>query len=66
MSAHMGLKRPTGFQLRPETIDRYLNSIGELPEAMSPQDSRILPTSKILEMLHVAVDSIHDIEIVEK
>jgi len=62
----MGLKRPTGFQLRPEKIDRYLNNIGELPDFISLQDSTVSPISKILEMLHVAVDSIHDIEIVEK
>jgi len=62
----MGLKRPNGFQLRLETIDRYLNSIGELPEFISLQDSTISPISGILEMLYVAVDSIHAIEIVEK
>ncbi len=62
----MGLKQPVGFQLRPETIDRCQNSIGELPEVISLQDSRISPINKILEMLHVAVDSIHAIEIVEK
>ena len=62
----MGLKRPNGFQLRLETIDRYLNSIGELPEIISLQDSTIFPISGILEMLYVAVDSMHDIEIVEK
>ena len=66
VSANTGMDGPTGFQLRPETIDRYLNSFGELPEGISLQDSRIFPESGILEMRYVVEDSIYDIEIVER
>lgn len=64
MSANKGLKRPTGFRLRPETIDRYLSSVGELPEGICLQDSGIFPTSAISETLYVALHSMYDIEIV--
>ncbi|MYC20355.1 MAG: hypothetical protein F4X62_02525 [Caldilineaceae bacterium SB0662_bin_25] len=50
--------------MRPETIDSYLNSFGELPEGISLQDSRIFPESGLLEMRYVVLDSIYDIEIV--
>ena len=63
VSANTGMDGPAGFQLRPETIDRYLNSFGELPEGISLQDSRIFPESGLLEMRYVALDSKHDIEI---
>ena len=55
---------PTGFQLRPETVDRFLNIFGELPEGVSLQDSRIFPESELLEMRYVVLGSIYDIEIV--
>ena len=66
VSANTGRDGSAGFQLRPETIDRYLNSFGELPEGISLQDSRIFPKSGILEMRYVALDSKYDIEIVER
>lgn len=66
VSANTGMDGSTGFQLRPETLDRYLNSVGELPEGISLQDSRIFPESGILEMRYVVVDSMYDIEIVER
>jgi len=53
---------PTGFQMRPETVDRYLNIFGELPEGINLQDSRIFPESGLLEMRYVVLDSIYDIE----
>ncbi len=65
VSANTGMDGPTGFQLRPETIDRYLNSYGKLPEGISLQDARIFPESGILEMRYVVLDSMYDIEIVE-
>ena len=34
VSANTGMDGSTGFQLRPETIDRYLNRFGELPEGI--------------------------------
>ena len=66
VSANTGMSSPTGFQLRPETIDRYLNSFGELPTGISLQDSRIFPESGLLEMRYVVLDSTYDIEIVER
>ena len=66
VSANTGMHGPTGFQLRPETIDRYLNRFGELPEGISLQDSTIFPESGLLEMRYVALDSTYDIEIVER
>lgn len=66
VSANTGLHGPTGFQLRPETLDRYVNTFGELPEGISLQDSRIFPESGILEMRYVVLDSMYDIEIVER
>lgn len=66
VSANTGVDGPAGFQLRPETIDRYLNSFGELPEGISLQDARIFPESGLLEMRYVVLDSIYDIEIVER
>lgn len=65
-AANTGMDGPAGFQLRPETIDRYLNSYGELPEGISLQDSRIFPESGLLEMRYVVLDSIYDIETVER
>lgn len=66
VSANTGMDGPTGFQLRPETIDRYLNSFGALPEGISLQDARIFPESGMLEMRYVVLDSMYDIEIVER
>ena len=66
VSANTGGSGSTGFQLRPETLDRYLNRFGELPEGISLQDSRIFPESGLLEMRYVVLDSMYDIEIVER
>ena len=66
VSANTGLHGPTGFQLRPETLDRYVNSFGELPEGISMQDSRIFPEGGILEVRYVVLGSMYDIEIVER
>ena len=66
VSANTGIDGSTGFQLRPETIDRYLNSLGELPEGISLRDARIFPKSGLLEMRYVVLDSTYDIEIVER
>ena len=66
VSANTGVDGLTGFQLRPETIDRYLNSLGELPEGISLRDARIFPKSGLLEMRYVVPDSTYGIEIVER
>ena len=66
VSANTGMDGLTGFQLRPETIDKYLNSLGELPEGISLVDARVFPESGLLEMRYVALDSTYDIEIVER
>ncbi|MCY4083122.1 MAG: hypothetical protein OXF54_22970 [Caldilineaceae bacterium] len=63
VAANTGMDGPTGFQLRPETIDSYLNSFGELPEGINLQDSRIFPESGLLEMRYVMLDSIYDYDI---
>ena len=66
VSANTGMHGPAGFQLRPETLDRYVNSFGELPEGIGLQDSRIFPESGLLEVRYVVLGSKFDIEIVER